>query len=84
MLETADKSTQYAQLLRNLPAGLSEWAIHPGLNNAELLAMEGDSKHVRQADFDFLISPEAQTIVKEEGIILLDYRPLQVAWQEGQ
>jgi predicted glycoside hydrolase/deacetylase ChbG (UPF0249 family) len=84
MLETADKSSRYAQLLRELPAGLSEWAIHPGLNNAELLAIEGDSKHVRQADFDFLISPEAQTIVKEEGIILLDYRPLQVAWQEGQ
>jgi hypothetical protein len=63
---------------------LSEWAVHPGLNNAELLAIEGDSQHVRQADFDFLMSDEAQAIVAEEGIVLLDYRPLQVAWQKGQ
>jgi hypothetical protein len=33
-------------------------------------------------DFDFLMSPAAQDIVKEEGIILLDYRPLQAIWQE--
>jgi len=82
LLDTADKSARYMQLLRELPAGLSEWALHPGLDNAELLTIEGDSKHVRQMDFDFLMSPEAQAIVKEEGIILLDYRPLQAVWQE--
>ena len=81
LLDTADKSARYMQLLRELSAGLSEWAVHPGLDNAELLAIEGDSKHVRQMDFDFLMSPEAQAIVKEEGIILLDYRPLQAIWQ---
>jgi hypothetical protein len=31
-------------------------------------------------DFDFLMSQEAKDIVKEEGIILLDYRELQVIW----
>jgi hypothetical protein len=84
LLDTADKSARYIQLLRELPPGLSEWALHPGLNNAELLAIEGDSKHVRQADFDFLMSPAAQDIVKEEGIILLDYRPLQAVWRESR
>ena len=68
-------------MLRELPAGLSEWAVHRGLDNAELLAIEGDSKHVRQSDFDFLMSQAAKDIVKEEGIILLDYRALQVVWR---
>jgi predicted glycoside hydrolase/deacetylase ChbG (UPF0249 family) len=81
LLDVVDKSAGYKQLLRELPAGLSEWAIHPGLDNAELLAIESDSKHVRQADFDFLMSQEAKDIVKEEGIILLDYRALQVVWR---
>lgn len=47
--------------------GLSEWAVHPGLDNAELLAIELDSLHVRQADFEFLMSQDAQDIVREEG-----------------
>ena len=81
LLDPVDKSAQYEQLLRALPAGLSEWAVHPGLDNAELLAIESDSKHVRQADFDFLMSQEVQDIVQEEGIILLNYRALQAVWK---
>ena len=81
LLDPVDKSAQYAQRLRELPAGLSEWAVHPGLDNAELLAIEADSLHGRQADFDFLMSQEAKDIVKEEGIILLDYRALQAVWR---
>ena len=80
-LDPIDKSARYEQLLRELPAGLSEWAVHPGLHNAELLAIEGDSKHIRHLDYDFLMSQAAQDIVKEEGIILLDYRALQVVWR---
>ena len=81
LLDPVDKSARYDQLLRELPAGLSEWAVHPGLDNAELLAIEPDGKHVRQTDFDFLMSQEAKDIVKEEGIILLDYRALQIVWR---
>ncbi len=83
LLDPVNKSARYAQMLRELPMGLSEWAVHPGLDNSELLAIESDSKHVRQADFDFLMSQEAKDIVKEEGIILLDYRALQVAWKRN-
>jgi predicted glycoside hydrolase/deacetylase ChbG (UPF0249 family) len=79
-LDPVDKSARYAQMLRELPAGLSEWAVHPGLDNAELLAIEPDGKHIRQTDFDFLMSQAAKDIVKEEGIILLDYRALQLVW----
>jgi predicted glycoside hydrolase/deacetylase ChbG (UPF0249 family) len=81
LLDPVDKSARYAQMLRELPAGLSEWAVHPGLDNAELLAIDPKGKHVRQTDFDFLMSQEAKDIVKEEGIILLDYRPLQAVWR---
>jgi predicted glycoside hydrolase/deacetylase ChbG (UPF0249 family) len=79
-LDLVDKSARYGQLLRELPVGLSEWAVHPGLSNAELHAIQPGGVQVRQTDFDFLMSQTAQDIVKEEGIILLDYRPLQAVW----
>jgi predicted glycoside hydrolase/deacetylase ChbG (UPF0249 family) len=82
LLDPLDKSGIYDQILRELPTGLSEWAVHPGLDNAELLAIEADGKHVRQTDFDFLMSQAAKDIVQEEGIILLDYRALQAVWRE--
>ena len=80
MLDPAGKPARYAQMLRELPEGLSEWAVHPGLDNAELLAIEPGGNRFRQTDFDFFTSQEAREIVKEQGIILLDYRALQAAW----
>jgi len=79
-LDTVDKSARYAQLLRELPAGLSEWAVHPSLGNAEAQAIEPDSWQVRRTDFDFLVSQEAHDTLEEEGIVLLDYRALQKLW----
>jgi predicted glycoside hydrolase/deacetylase ChbG (UPF0249 family) len=80
-LDVVDKSARYAQMLRALPAGLSEWAVHPGLGNAELQTIEPTSWQVRQTDFDFFISPETSELIRQEGIILLDYRSLQEIWQ---
>lgn len=80
-LDTAGKAARYAQLLRELPPGLNEWAVHPGLANAELLAIEPDGAPVRQADFDWLVSPEARAVIQQEGIIRLSYAPLQAVWQ---
>ena len=81
LLDPVNKSARYAQMLHELPAGLSEWAVHPGLDNSELLALEPDGNHFRQTDFDFWTSQQAKDIVKEEGIILLDYRALQAVWR---
>lgn len=81
LLDPVDQPVRYHQMLRELPAGLSEWAVHPGLENAELLAIEGNSRHIRQRDFNFLMSQEAQEIAKAERIILLDYRVLQEVWR---
>jgi predicted glycoside hydrolase/deacetylase ChbG (UPF0249 family) len=80
-IDPSIKPARYAQLLRALPSGLSEWAVHPGLDNAELLALEPAGHHERQTDFDFWMSQAAKDIVKEEGIILLDYRALQAVWR---
>ena len=79
-LGTEGKSALYARLLRELPAGLSEWAVHPGLANAELLTIEPDGAPIRQADLDFLISPEARAVIEQEGIVLLSYKALQEVW----
>lgn len=80
LLDPVNKSAQFARMLHELPAGLSEWAVHPGLDNPELLALEPAGKHERQTDFDFWTSQQAKDIVREEGIIVLDYRALQVVW----
>ncbi len=78
-LDTTNKQAVYAQMLRNLPVGLSEWAVHPGLGNAELGAVEPDSQ-VRPTDYAFFVSQEAKEIIKEEEIIILSYRDLQAVW----
>jgi chitin disaccharide deacetylase len=82
LLDPANKPARFAELLHELPTGLSEWAVHPGLNNAELQALEPEGRHYRQADFDFFMSQEAKELLEKEGIILLDYRALQQVWRK--
>ena len=80
-IDPADQPARYAELLRELPPGLSEWAVHPGLDGPELRAIEPTGSGFRQADFDFWVSPQAKDLIEEEGILLLDYRPLQEFWK---
>jgi predicted glycoside hydrolase/deacetylase ChbG (UPF0249 family) len=80
-LETTGKTNRYIQLLRDLPPGLSEWAVHPGLADAELLTIEPDGAKIRQADLDSMISEEVREVIQQEGIILLSYKPLQDVWK---
>jgi hypothetical protein len=81
-LHSVSKAKQYAKMLHELPTGLSEWAVHPGLDNAELSAMEPDGDHFRQTDLDFWMSQEAKDILVREGIIQIDYRALQEIWKQ--
>jgi len=75
-----DKHDTYVKLLRELPPGLSEWAVHPGIANDELEAVT-PSWSARAADLEFFTSPEARKVVEEEGIVLLGYPPLQKLWR---
>jgi hypothetical protein len=74
---TEDKPDRYFAMLAELPAGLTEWAIHPGLGDDASQQTDPAGWPVRKADFDFAMSPRAKEIIDQEGIILLDYRPLQ-------
>ena len=73
-LELDGKAGRYAQLLRDLPAGLSEWAVHPAL---------ADASPVRRSDYDFLVSEEAAAIVRQQEIRIIGYRRLQQRWDVG-
>jgi hypothetical protein len=84
LLDIVAKPARYAQLLHELPVGLSEWAVHPGLDSTELLTIEPGANHFRQTDFDFLMSAEAREVIAQEGITLLSYAPLQADWQGRQ
>lgn len=79
-LNLDDKAAEYAALLRALPAGLTEWAVHPSLGGAASQALDPDGWRVRRTDFDFVTSAEARAIIDAEGIILIGYEPLQQAW----
>jgi hypothetical protein len=79
-LDLAGKAARYAELLRALPAGSSEWAVHPGLGDAEARAADPVGWRVRRTDYEFLISPEARALVRQEGIVMTDYRTVQQVW----
>ncbi len=84
-----EKAEVLASKLRELPAGLSEWALHPGIATDELQAVMADPRvpgvtgtpEGRQSDFDVAVSEEMARIVNEEGIQIIGYRELQQVWQ---
>ena len=77
----AEKPARYAALLRALPVGLTEWAVHPSLGNAEAQALEPETWRIRRADLDFLLAPATRALIAAEGITLLDYGALQAVWR---
>lgn len=81
-IELDGKPDRFAKLMRELPAGLNEWAVHPSLGNEESQAI-GSLWRERQTDYEFLTSPEALDLIREEGILVIDYRAMQVAWSRG-
>ena len=81
-LDLVGKSAWFASALRTLPSGLSEWAAHPALGTPEVQAYDPVGWRAHPTDLDFLISQEAREIIKQEGIVLLSYQPLQQVWQE--
>jgi predicted glycoside hydrolase/deacetylase ChbG (UPF0249 family) len=83
MLSSENKPALLARMLHELPSGLSEWAVHPGLDSPELLAIEPGDNRTRQADYDAMLSDEVREAIRQEGIVLLSYRPLQAVWREA-
>ena len=79
-----DKAATYARLLRDLPPGLNEWAVHPAHGTEQWRSIESTGWQVRQSDYAFLTSQQAREILDREGITVIDYRPLQQAWNTGR
>jgi len=80
-LDLDGKPARYAQLLRALPAGLSEWAVHPSTGSEKSQAIDSGWQR-RRTDYEFLTSPQARQFLQQEGIAVIDYRPIQHAWSQ--
>jgi chitin disaccharide deacetylase len=80
-LDVETKASRYLQLLHELPAGLSEWAVHPGPGDTASREIDNGWR-VRHTDLEFLISPEARDAVHREGIMIIDYRAIKDAWSQ--
>lgn len=78
-LDVSTKRDRYLQLLRELPAGLSEWAVHPGLNDAESRAID-EGWRVRHSDLVFLTSAEAREAVQRDDIVIITYDVIRHVW----
>jgi len=81
-LDITGKAAWLEDALRELPIGLSEWAAHPALDTPEIRAYEPESWEAHSTDLDFLISLEARSMIEQEGLVLLSYKPLHQVWQE--
>jgi predicted glycoside hydrolase/deacetylase ChbG (UPF0249 family) len=78
-LDIDGKPARFASLLRDLPAGLSEWAVHPALGD-EQSRMIDPGWRVRQTDYEFLTSPQARALLNSEQITVIGYQAVQQAW----
>jgi chitin disaccharide deacetylase len=81
-LDIDGKSGRYAELLHALPPGLSEWAVHPALGDKQSQMIDPGWR-VRRTDYEFLTSSLASTLVRDERIVVIDYRTIQQAWSGG-
>jgi chitin disaccharide deacetylase len=75
-----DKVATYERMLRDLPPGLSEWAVHPAQGTDPWQRIDPTGWGIRQTDYAFLTSPRAREIIDHEGITVIDYQPLQQVW----
>ncbi|MCM2579271.1 polysaccharide deacetylase family protein [Streptomyces meridianus] len=81
-LDLEGKAARYVRLLHKLPAGLSEWAVHPGLGGTDAQAVD-DGWPVRRTDYEFLMSPQAHDLLRQEGIVVTDYRTIRDVWTQN-
>lgn len=80
-LDPGHKSARYERMLHELRPGLTEWAVHPAVDDAGARTRDPHGWTVRTTDHRFLTSPRAAETVRREGITLVDYRPLRHRWR---
>jgi predicted glycoside hydrolase/deacetylase ChbG (UPF0249 family) len=82
-VDVGGKAQTYECLLRALPPGLSEWAVHPALGTHAWQAIEPGGWRIRQSDHAFLTSERAREVLAEEDIQVIDYTPLRNQWRNS-
>jgi predicted glycoside hydrolase/deacetylase ChbG (UPF0249 family) len=76
----------YRSVIENLPAGVSELVIHPGLDDPELRAFSAGRSTWgaawRQRDFDYFTSVEFRTLLAKHNIMLINWREISTQLRE--
>lgn len=62
-----------AQRLPELPAGLTEWMVHPGEVDSALMFVD-DMLWPREQQLEWLVGEDAHRLVKEAGLELINFR----------
>ena len=66
-------AAELAQLIRELPEGVTEFMCHPGFCTAELRASRTRLKESRRRELDALTSAEVRAAVEESNVVLARY-----------
>jgi predicted glycoside hydrolase/deacetylase ChbG (UPF0249 family) len=70
------RAPELAQLIRELPEGLTEFMCHPGYCGDDLRHARTRLKESRERELEALVSPEVRAALVEAGVELVNYRML--------
>ena len=70
-------SPELAQLIRQLPEGVTEFMCHPGYCGDDLRRARTRLKESRAHELEALVSPAAREALAEAGVELVNYRMLE-------
>jgi len=73
------RAPELAQLIRQLPEGLTEFMCHPGYCGDDLRRARTRLKESRERELEALVAPEVRAALVEEGVDLVNYRMLEGA-----
>ncbi len=77
-----EREERFIRLLRELPDGLTEWAVHPGLGDAGARAVDPGGWPVRAGDHAAFTSADLAAAVHDAGVVLTDYSAVRDAGVE--
>ncbi len=73
------RAPELAQLIRELPEGLTEFMCHPGYCGDDLRRARTRLKESRERELEALIAPETRQALADSGVELTGYRALDSA-----
>lgn len=68
------RAPELAQLIRELPEGLTEFMCHPGYCGDDLRRAHTRLKDSRERELEALVAPEVRTALVEAGVELVNFR----------